>query len=258
MRIAVVSTQNNGKTTLVDVFKKMWPMYKSPEKTYRDIIKEKNVPVNEQGTLEGQKIIQDALAEQALLTSTEKYSISDRIILDNLVYSLWLADKGKLGNDTVTGDFITKSILLTRETLKFYDVIFYLPLNPNIVIEDINDQRLVKRSIDPSYRIEIDELFQSCYEMYKTGNGVVFPTTDCPAVIELTGDLDDKIKTIKEYINDNGDLFETEKSVLSEADDMLASLTNDDLKRILTDISQMPRKDLRKLIKKTKKSMGIK
>jgi len=40
MRIAFSGTGNSGKTTLVKNFLAVWPNYKQPEKTYRDLLKE--------------------------------------------------------------------------------------------------------------------------------------------------------------------------------------------------------------------------
>jgi thymidylate kinase len=215
MRIAITSCQNNGKTTLVNAIKAFWPMYKSPEKTYRDIINEQNLSINTEGNLDSQKIIRNALIDQAQNYASESHMVHDRCIIDNLAYTFWLEEKNKLGGNDAVIDFITNSILMTRETIKLYDIIFYLPLNPSIKLEE-KDQR----STDPQFREEIDAILFSLFETYRQQEGTFFPREDCPAVIELTGDLDEKIATIKEYLNADGDLFETDESVLSELQDL--------------------------------------
>ena len=43
MRIAVSGSGNSGKTTLVKSFLYTWVNYITPDKTYRDIIEEKNL-----------------------------------------------------------------------------------------------------------------------------------------------------------------------------------------------------------------------
>ena len=47
MRIAVSGTACQGKTTFIKYFIKEWPMYSTPEKTYRDFISENNLPHSE-------------------------------------------------------------------------------------------------------------------------------------------------------------------------------------------------------------------
>ena len=84
MRIAICSTACNGKTTLINEFLRKWPMYKTPEKTYRDLIKEKNLQLNSSGNIESQTIIRDSLVDQAIENVDIKKRIDDRCILDNI------------------------------------------------------------------------------------------------------------------------------------------------------------------------------
>lgn len=206
MRIAICSTQNNGKTTLVKAIQQLWPMYKSPEKTYRDLIKEKNLSLNEAGTQESQEIIREALRQCALDNKDEKFIVHDRCILDNLAYSVYLSERGQ-----VEDDFLADSINMNRDTMKLFDIIFWLPLNTNIkIVEQEN------RSTNEEYRQDIDFIFETMINTYKQGAGLIFPIEDCPAVIELTGELNDKLQTIKLYLNDDGNLVDTEKSVFED------------------------------------------
>lgn len=208
MRIAIVGTQNSGKTTLINTFKQYWPMYESPEKTYRDLIKEKNLTVNEQGSVESQEIIRDALIDLAISNSGKTKTIHDRCVIDNLVYTLWLAEKDETQS---YNDLISSTFILTRESLKFYDIIFWLPLNPNIPLVESEN-----RSVDESYRLEIDEIFHGIYENYKKNTGLIFDKEDQPVMIPLEGDIDDKISTIRQYLDAQGNLIETTESVLTD------------------------------------------
>jgi hypothetical protein len=181
-------------------------MYKSPEKTYRDLIKEKKLSLNEAGTQESQEIIREALRQCALDNKDEKFIVHDRCVLDNLAYSVYLSERGQ-----VEDDFLADSINMTRDTMKLFDIIFWLPLNPNIkIVEQEN------RSTNEEYRQDIDFIFETMINTYKQGAGLIFPIEDCPAVIELTGDLNEKLQTIKLYINDDGNLVDTEKSVFED------------------------------------------
>lgn len=237
MRIAISAAQSTGKTQLIEVFKQYWPMYVTPAKTYRDLIKDKNLSINEKGNLESQKIIRDALIDQAIDNSGEKYIIHDRCILDSLAYSLWMAESGLLENADISrgrvSDFIAETLLLSRETIKLYDVIFYLPVDPE---QPINDKE--NRSNDEKYRLEMDEIFYGLYDAYRTGDDSIFDfnknndknNLGTPPIIELPYKLQDRIDLLKMYINDNGDLLETEKSVLSDIAEM--ELPNSLLKQV--------------------------
>lgn len=210
MRIGIVSTQNNGKTTLVNAIKSKWPNYITPLRTYRDIISEKNITINREGSLESQGVIRDALFDQAHEGAKNPFSVQDRTLLDNLVYTLYLVDKKIIDDDA----FITESIQMTREAMRKYDIIFWLPLNPEIITNE--DSPL--RDTDVTFRIEIDNIFQSVFGMYKTNNGLLFDPADQPAMIELRGNLHDKMDTVAEYIGYDGNLVE-EPSVLASLEE---------------------------------------
>jgi len=224
MRIAVVSTQNNGKTTLVDAFKHFWPKYITPEQTYRELIKSQKLDINQTGTLASQKIIRNSLIDQAQQNVDIRYRIDDRCVLDNIAYTLWLADKGRIDDST----FIAESIIMCRETLKLYDIIFWLPLNDNIKMEDGKSDR----DMDEKFREEIDSIFQAVYDGYLEQDGILFDKEDQPPMIILTGDLDEKIATLKEYIDDEGDLIVTEQSVLAGLEELY------DQAQLLKEVSQ--------------------
>lgn len=221
MRIAITGTQNNGKSTLVNAFKQRWPMYSSPEKTYRDLVKEKNLTLNESGTLESQKTIRDFLVEQALENAGKQKTIHDRCVLDNVAYTLWMAEYNKLeGTESEINEFITTSILLTRESMKFYDIVFWLPLNSSIPLEESPN-----RSIDQKFREEIDNIFQGIFEHYKKNSGLLFEKENQPAFIVLDGEVHDKLDIISQYLNDDGDLIETTSSVLGDLENIYDELS---------------------------------
>ncbi len=211
MRIGISSCQCNGKTTLVEAIKSNWPKYLSPSKTYRDVIKEKNLSINQESSEEAQRIIRDALVDQALHNNDVTHIVHDRTILDNLVYTLWLAEKGKITDE----EFIATSINLTRETLKFYDVIFWLPLNQDIVLEDKE-----QRDTDETFRLEIDNIFYSVFDSWKESSGLIFSVEDAPPMIALEGDINKKLDTIRFYINDEGDFREEESQVFKDMESL--------------------------------------
>lgn len=209
MRITVTGAQNVGKSTLVNAIKAYWPMFSQPEKSYKDAVREKNLPINESGTLESQTIIRDYLVDIALANAGKKHTVHDRCILDNLVYTLWLDEHGKLGEKST--DFITSTIHLHRECMKFYDIVFWLPINENIILEEKE-----QRSTSKEYQKEIDNIFYGIYEEYKKNTNVFFDKENQPAFIVLEGDVDQKIEQIRQYIDADGNLIETTHSVLGD------------------------------------------
>jgi hypothetical protein len=208
MRIAVSGTQNIGKSTYINDFLKKWTMYKRPEKTYREIIKEKNLNINEIGDEDSQNIILNALVDQALSTSKDDFTICDRCVLDNLVYSSWLNLNGK-----VSDSFLEKTRTIVRETLKFYDIIFFLPITKFSSIQ-IEDQGL--RSTDPKYREEIDIIFKAIQESYNRMDGRVFAADECPALIEIFGNPEERIKLTELYLQPNGKPYGEDQSLIND------------------------------------------
>ena len=134
--------------------------------------------------------------------------------LFQIVYTLYLYEKNLIKDS----DFVAQTFHITRETLKMYDVIFWLPLNPNIKL-DANDGK-DDRSKCPLFRQEIDAVFESVFENYQKSLGLVFPLEDSPCMIRLDGDLNEKIEEIRNYLNEEGDLTETEKSVIETLNDI--------------------------------------
>jgi len=196
MKIAFIGTHCNGKTTLVEEFLQKWPMYKRPEKTYRDLIKEKNIPNNREGTEESQKIILNALIDevQAAVATGNENLVFDRCVIDNIAYSLWLFDKEK-----VSEQFIMDCKFLAVQTLKLLDIVFYLPLRDEIELSEKES-----RDTDPKYREEIDNIFTALVQSYEKQTGAFFPLEDCPAVIRLEGPPDLRCEQIRLYLKETG------------------------------------------------------
>ncbi len=208
MKIAIIGAQATGKTTLIEEFLKQWPMYKRPEKTYRDIIKEQNIQLNKQGTKDSQKAILNALVDEIQQASAteEKFIIFDRCPIDNIAYTLWHYAKDTPGFDS---EFIIDSKTIAAISLKHIDVIFYLPIRKEIPISEKEN-----REIDLTFREEIDNIYASLVNSYEKNTGAFFPLEDCPAVIRLEGPPDLRVPQMKLYIKDNGMPFGEEDGTL--------------------------------------------
>jgi nicotinamide riboside kinase len=208
MKIAVVGTQCTGKSTYIKDFLNKWNMYTTPEKTYRDVVKEKNIPINRLGDEESQKIILDFLVDQALSCSKSDNVIFDRCVLDNLAYSSWLHL-----NNKVSEKFLDESRILVRETLKMFDIIFFLPLTKMSPVKIVEDG---VRDVDPVYREEIDNIFKVFAKSYLQGDGRIFPKGDSPPIIEIYGSPEQRIALTSMYITEEGKSYGEEQSLITD------------------------------------------
>lgn len=93
MKIAVVGPQNTGKSTFINDFIKNFDGYSTPETSHRDVIIEQNLPINQETTVESQRILRDFLLSQN--ETTKKSNIMfDRCVIDNYAYALYAKESG--------------------------------------------------------------------------------------------------------------------------------------------------------------------
>jgi GTPase SAR1 family protein len=201
MKIAFMGAPNVGKSTLIENFLKQWPMYKKPKVTYRDLVKKENLSVNKNGTKESQKAILNALVDEAqqAVASEDRFIVFDRCVVDNIAFSLWHYAKETPG---FTTEFIIDSKAIAAMALKYFDIIFYLPLRKEIPVEQKE-----LRETDETFREEIDNIFASLVSSYEKNTKAFFPDEDCPAVIRLDGPADMRLPQLKLYIKDDGTGF---------------------------------------------------
>ena len=206
MKIAFMGTQCNGKSTLIKGFLKKWPMYKEAKSTYRNLLKTGKVTGNQEGTADSQKAILNTIIDdtQKAIAKDDKFLVFDRCVMDNIAYSLWLNEKGK-----VSDEFIMDTKHIAYEAIKVFDIIFYLPLREEITIVPRKG-----RDIDPVYRQEIDNIFRALVGTYDKNQGIFFPKEDCPAVITLEGPPDLRIEQIPMYIKPSGKFYDEEDGSL--------------------------------------------
>lgn len=224
MKIAVVGSQNMGKSTFVKDFITNWPMYTTTDKSYREMLQEKNLPHSKESTEETQKEILNFLTDQIINSAGNDFFITDRCVLDVLAYSSWLNLNGKLSDK-----LLDEQRVMIRETLKMFDIIFFVPLTKVAQVPIENDGF---REIDETFREEIDNIFKVFSESYNRADGRVFPKEDSPALIEIFGNKEERIKMTELYIQPNGKFFGEETSLLST----VIGASEADLKRIEKDM----------------------
>ena len=209
MRIAISGTANTGKSTLVKNILAVWPKYKTPTKTYRDLIKEKNLPHSSLTSVDTQWDILNFMIDQLQSTDKNATVVFDRCPIDNLVYTLWAHDNGVEG---FTKEYVDKAIKLTKESMRFLDVIFLLRHDPAIKI--IDDEL---RDTDITYIQEIDNIFDALYIQYRQNYeaDIFFPKDDSPGIIVLPTTPKGRIDIISDYISPTGELYGDEDSIFN-------------------------------------------
>lgn len=219
MRIAIVGSSCQGKSTFINDMIKEWPMYRRSNDSYRKAIKEQNLAINKIGNKRSQSIILDCLIDDIKQTKKGDHVLFDRCPLDNLVYSLWLHEKQNSDIDT---DFIKESIEKVKESLRSLDIIFFIPITN---VAPVSIEQKENRDIDPEYIKEIDNIFKAIEYQQLHGQCPFFVKDDAPPIIEIFGSPLERIEMAKLYINNSGEVVDTVSSVLTPENlDMMESL----------------------------------
>jgi thymidylate kinase len=212
MRIAISGAQCMGKSTLIKDFLAEWTSYKTPEKTYRDILIESELPHSSSTTKKTQQAILDFQVKQLEATRKSDKIIIDRCPLDNLVYSMWAYHHG-VGD--IDFNFIKKCVPVVRDSFKHIDIIFYIPITRAVKTPDIEEDGM--RDANPFMRVEIDNLFK-VFAMENRDNpkSNYFNADDRPPIIETFGDRHERIQIMKLYLDADGDSMDPNGSLFND------------------------------------------
>ena len=121
---------------------------------------------------------------------------------------MWAYHKG-VGD--ITESFIEKCIPIIKQSMHYLDIIFYVP-STNVTQSDIEDNGV--RETDSEYIKEIDNLFKAMYANWAKEDERFFPKEDRAAMVEIFGSTEERIKLLGYYLNDNGDIFGEEDSLV--------------------------------------------
>lgn len=211
MRIAISGTACQGKSTLIKDFKERWPSYKSPDKTYRDIITEQNLEHSSTTNKETQMAILNFMIDELQKTSKGDKVIFDRCPLDNIVYSIWAEAKKESDIDDA---FIKKCMTLVSESLRFIDMIFFVPITKVAPVELEEDDL---RDTNEEFIEEIDNIFKAVHRDYMNNpRSSFFVEDDRPAIIEIFGNRKERIDLIKLYLDNDGDFIQPGNIITEE------------------------------------------
>ena len=209
MRVAFSGTGNSGKTTLLKSFLYTWTGYTTPEKTYREMLQEKELPHSSKLTTQTQESILNFMVDEVQLASKDDKIAYDRCPLDAIAYSMWAHDKQIEG---FTKTFVTEQINLMRESMRSLDIIFLCRFDPNQAIQDDGF-----RDTDKKFIVEVDNIFYSLYRQYTEPPeaDIFFPKGDSPCIILLPDNGQERIDLIGEYVTADGDMYGDESSLFS-------------------------------------------
>lgn len=170
MKIGIAGAQSVGKTTLLNALrseKQLKGFAICDEVTRR--VKSYGLPINEDGTNVTQRLI---MQEHIVNVFMHDDMITDRTVLDGLVYSSYLFKKGKIDASTMK---FARSVY--NKVRPLYDHLFYI--SPEFDIVDDGE-----RSVDVQFRNEIVETFES------------FIAKENITVIRIKGSVRERVNTI--------------------------------------------------------------
>jgi len=207
MKICLSGASNTGKSTLLQAFLRRWPMYKTPTTSYRDLIVTEGLQHSSKTSDETQALILDWMLKEQDKYGKDEMVVYDRSPWDCLAYTLQ-------GNEAdIISDGTTAAIVdIVKNSLKHIDIIFWLRHDPSIRIVDDG-----MRDTDLDFIKKSDQIFSDLYHQYAEHleTSPFYLMEDCPAIIPVEGQsIDDRIAWIGEFLNERGELIETEKSIL--------------------------------------------
>jgi len=184
MKIAITGTNKSGKTTLATNMTYAWPNFKLI-KCEKDFSKE-TFPIISKFDWHTDKILEaqnsgDVVFDDCLI------NILAEILIEN-------------ENGNISDEQVKKCILIFRQSCRFYDLVFNLPLSKEtpIKLNDFTKEDLEKRE-------QLDMQLQALWWDWREERPTFFVYDDRPPIIKLFGDEDLMISTIaRDFINEEG------------------------------------------------------
>ena len=182
MRIAITGPQNTGKTTFLKDFLNVVPSYATPQLTYRDIIKEKKLDINQKTTEESQRAIRDFLYQQ-IIDNTAKNILFDRCIIDNYIYT------AAAETNHIPQGFLDETEKMMYHSLDFLDALLYIPTSASVKLESDGTRDIDVLFIDKINRLFLEMLFK------------IARTRETP-IWTITGDREDRVNQVKKLLGE--------------------------------------------------------
>lgn len=181
VKVNFVGTQGTGKTTLLEAARKdeAFKDFQFCTEIVRDLVKKKNLSINESGNAKSQKVFFDAYNK---ILNKDGY-ISDRCIIDVHAYTNYLYDY-KSSNSEKEFQSLYKEILRENSILKSlnkdsFGIIIYFPIEFELVDDGI-------RSLNVYFQEYIDQYIVNTLNKYQ----LPFYT--------IRGSVEQRLKQLKE------------------------------------------------------------
>lgn len=174
MRIGICGTHGTGKTTLLDALRK--------EERFKNFtfcnevtrwVKNLGFDINEQGNDNTQELI---IMRHIYNVFMNTHMITDRTILDTIVYSKYLLEKGQ-----ITDEMYMKVGHAWLNTMPFYNILFYVAPEFELFDDGV-------RSVNTEFQAEIHRLFERAIEKYNID------------VIKISGTVNERVQQILEVV----------------------------------------------------------
>lgn len=178
MFISFTGAQSTGKSTLLQECKKLDLKVKYVDEVTRFIKRKYKVPINEHAGDTTQILI---INQHVINSLMKKNVIMDRCIIDGLVYTYWLYEKGKVSKWVLDYAKNVYDMLISK-----IDVIFYC--QPDFDLVDDGE-----RSTDVIFRDEIIMLMD-----------IVTSTCKPEQLVKLSGTVEQRMETIINTLNKHG------------------------------------------------------
>lgn len=230
MRIAISGTSNIGKQQLLKTFKREFPMFQTPKTNYKHVIEaiyQKNI--KESRDTSSTDIQWNIL--NYMIDTFQQYDRDDKVVfdgctLDNIIYSLYILEKSQ-GVTDVDSKFIDRCVPVVRESMKYIDIVFLLPITK----ADKTERKFSAEDI------ELNHLYSALHEQYLSGTSPFLPKDDQPAIIEVFGNDKQRLQMIKMYLDEFGDTI-NDKSISDLIDPNMMTLMD----QMNNDVSNTPKK----------------
>ena len=185
MIISFTGAQSTGKTTLLNLIKDLNPYLDSIDEVTRRIKREYNLPINE----DGGDITQTMIMSDHIANIFRKYDsdvILDRCVLDGVVYTQWLHNKGKVSKEVLQWSKKIYNTLIDK-----YDAIFVTSPDDVPLVDD------GERSVDIDFREEIIAIFNMYIDDMKIYSREV-------NMFVVEGTVEERMKYIKNILEVKG------------------------------------------------------
>ena len=192
MRIGITGTIQEDTQEFIQKFLEIWPNYKKDIGGF--------VIADELDAKKSYDLLNTRIDKSMEYRQTQNV-LHTRTTIDSLAEIFLATARETKGFDEL---LIQKSIQLAKQSMNFYDVLFYLPI-------------IEKNETDEN---ALDNFYSVILESYSTGKNWIFPfdgVGGSPPMIEIFGSTEEKIEMLKLYINKDGQPFTAEDSLINQA-----------------------------------------